>query len=101
MKELGTYKVQYTQLIDVFVDMMHQYNYLTNEFEENGYQVIIETEKSDGKKSPILASLESLRKDIGIYSDKLLLNPKSNSSIAKPEPVKQSAFAQLLNQGSG
>ena len=50
MKELGVYKVQYTQLIDVFVDMMHQYNYLTNEFEESGYQVMIETEKQGNYK---------------------------------------------------
>ncbi len=102
MKELGVYKVQYTQLIDVFVDMLHQYNYLTNEFEESGYQVMIETEKSDGKKSPILATLEALRKDIGVYSDKLMLNPKTNVSVAKKGPSKQSTLAQFLNQsGSG
>ncbi|MHC5250464.1 P27 family phage terminase small subunit [Enterococcus sp. LJL90] len=102
MKELGVYKVQYTQLIDVFVDMLHQYNYLTNEFEESGYQVMIETEKSDGKKSPILATLETLRKDIGVYSDKLMLNPKTNVSGAKKGPSKQSTLAQFLNQsGSG
>ena len=102
MKELGVYKVQYTQLIDVFVDMMHQYNYLTNEFEESGYQVMIETEKSDGKKSPILASLEALRKVIGVYSDKLLLNPKSNIASTSKESPEQSTFAKFLSQhGSG
>ena len=26
MKELGTYKTQYNQIIDIYVDMMYQYN---------------------------------------------------------------------------
>ena len=34
--------------------------------------------KSDGKKSPILASLENFRKDTGTYSDRLMLNAKAN-----------------------
>ena len=78
MKELGTYKKQYNQLIDVYADLLLQYYILTKQFEESGYEVVIATEKSDGKKSPILASLENLRKDIGTYSDRLLLNAKSN-----------------------
>ena len=78
MKELGTYKKQYNQLIDVYSDLLLQYYILTKEFEDSGYQVMIQTEKSDGKKSPILATLENLRKDIGTYSDRLLLNAKAN-----------------------
>lgn len=78
MKELGTYKKQYNQLIEVYSDLLYQYYILTKQFEESGYEVIMETEKSGGKKSPILATLENLRKDIGTYSDRLLLNAKSN-----------------------
>ena len=103
MKELGVYKVQYSQLIEVFVDMMHQYNFLTNLFEESGYQVMIDTEKSDGKKSPILASLESLRRDIGVYSDKLMLNPKSHKDSEKGNiKNKDDPFDKLFDSlGSG
>lgn len=78
MKELGTYKKQYNQLIDVYADLLLQYYILTKKFEESGYEVMVQTEKSDGKKSPILASLENLRKDIGTYSDRLMLNAKAN-----------------------
>lgn len=78
MKELNTYKKQYNQLIEVYSDLLYQYYILTKQFEETGYEVVIETEKSGGKKSPILATLENLRKDIGTYSDRLLLNAKSN-----------------------
>ena len=97
MKELNTYKKQYNQLVEVYADLLHQYYILTKEFEDSGYQVMIQTEKSDGKKSPILATLESLRKDIGTYSDRLLLNPKSNNTIASREPPKKSPFAMLLS----
>ena len=78
MKELNTYKKQYNQLVEVYADLLHQYYILTKEFEESGYEVVMETEKSGGKKSPVLATLESLRKDIGTYSDRLLLNAKAN-----------------------
>lgn len=78
MKELNTYKKQYNQLIEVYADLLLQYYILTKEFEDSGYQVMIQTEKSDGKKSPILATLENLRKDIGTYSDRLMLNAKAN-----------------------
>lgn len=98
MKELGTYKVQYNQIIEVYTDMMYQYNYLSRKFEDEGYEVMVETEKSGGKKSPILASLECLRKDIGTYSDRLMLNAKTyNAEIEQPKKEK-SAFAMLMEK---
>ena len=98
MNELGTYKKQYNQVIEVFSDMLYQYNYLSRKFEESGYQVMIETEKSGGKKSPILASLENLRKDIGVYSDRLMRNAKTyNAEIEQPKEEK-SVFAALIER---
>lgn len=98
MKALGTYKVQYKQLIEIYADMIYQYNYLSKEFEKSGFEVTVKTERSAGKKSPILVSLETLRKDIGVYSDKLMLNAKSyNAEIEKPQEEK-SAFAKLLER---
>ena len=78
MKELNTYKKQYNQFIDVYSDLLLQYYILTKQFEESGYEVMVQTEKSGGKKNPILTTLESLRKDIGTYSDRLMLNAKAN-----------------------
>ncbi len=96
MKELGTYRTQYKQVIEIYADMMYQYNFLSREFERSGFSVSVGTERSGGKKSPILVSLENLRKDIGTYSDKLMLNAKTyNAEIEKPQEEK-SAFAELL-----
>ena len=74
---------------------------LSKQFEESGYEVILDTEKSGGKKSPILVSLENLRKDIGTYSDRLMLNAKTyNAEIEQPKKEK-SAFALLLEKQQG
>lgn len=98
MKQLGTYKTQYNQIIEVYADMIYQYNVLSRDFEESGYQVVINTEKSGGKKSPILASIEALRKDIGTYSDRLMLNAKTyNDEIEQPQQEK-SVFAAMLER---
>lgn len=96
MKELGTYKTQYNQIIDIYADMVYQYNYLSRQFENEGYQVVIETEKSGGKKSPILVSLENLRKDIGTYSDRLMLNAKAYNAEPESPKKEKSLFAKLL-----
>ena len=98
MKELGTYKPQYNQIIEVYADMVYQYNYLSREFEEQWYEIILETEKSGGKKSPILASLENLRKDIGTYSDRLMLNARTYQAEVEVPKKEKSAFAKLLEQ---
>lgn len=96
MKQLGTYKTQYNQVIEVYADMLYQYNILSKKFEEDNFEVVIETERSGGKKTPILASLENLRKDIGTYSDRLMLNAKTyNAEIEQPKKEK-STFAKLL-----
>ena len=98
MQELGTYKTQYNQVVEVYADMIYQYNILSRRFEEEDFEAIVETEKSSGKKSPILASLENLRKDIGTYSDRLMLNAKTyNAEIEQPKKEK-SAFAILLEK---
>lgn len=97
MKELGTYRKEYNQLIEIYADMLKQYYQLTMEFEAGGCQAVVETEKSDGKKNPILASLENLRKDIGTYSDRLMLNAKAfQKEIAEPKK-EESMFAKIMS----
>lgn len=98
MKELGTYKTQYNQVIEVYTDMLYQYYFLSREFENQGFEVSIETEKSGGKKSPILASLENLRKDIGSYSDKLMLNAKTYQNDVVAPNQEKSAFKTFLEK---
>lgn len=81
MKALKVYKKQYDRLIDIYAELVVQYNRLTETFADSGYQVESETAQGGAKKSPLIATLETLRKDILAYSDRLCLNPKSLETI--------------------
>ncbi|MNH78583.1 Phage terminase, small subunit [compost metagenome] len=92
MKELGVYKTQYGRIIDLYSELVFQFLILNKKFEEEGYQYESFTAAGGAKKSPIVATLESLRKDILAYSNQLCLNPKSLESVT----VEQKAGGSLL-----
>lgn len=82
MEKLGTYRAEYDPIIDIYCEMREQYERLTKEFKDDGYKgYSVDTSDGGKKKSPLIATLENLRKDIGTYSDKLGLNPKALESI--------------------
>lgn len=96
MKSLGVYKTEYDPLIDVYSDLLSQYIRANKEFELSGFQYETETAAGGTKKSAIVATLESLRKDLLAYSDRLCLNPKAIQSVTTDTP-KQSKLAQVLS----
>jgi phage terminase small subunit len=97
MKKLGIHKSQYNRLIDIYSELVHQYIKLTIEFEEDGYKYEVSTGQGGSKKSPIVATLETLRKDILQYSDRLCLNPKSLENITA-DLKEKSSLADLLKE---
>lgn len=96
MKNLGVYKEEYTPLIDVYSDLLSQYYRANKEFEDSGFQYETETAAGGSKKSAIVATLESLRKDLLAYSDRLCINPKAIQSVTLDTP-KQSKLSQVLS----
>ena len=96
MTNLGVYKTEYEPLIDVYSDLMSQYLRANTEFEQTGFQYETETAAGGTKKSALVATLESLRKDLLAYSDRLCLNPKSIQSVTTDTP-KKSKLDRLLN----
>lgn len=96
MKELGVYKEQYRDLIDVYVDMYQSYLIAMQDFEDSGRKYETETAAGNPKKSAIVDSIEKLRKDILAYSDRLCLNPKSIENVTA-EKAKKSTLASVLN----
>ncbi|NOJ72474.1 P27 family phage terminase small subunit [Paenibacillus alvei] len=97
MKSLGVHKPQYNRLIEIYAELVFQYNTLSEEFAAGGYQYEVSTDQGGAKKSPILASLETLRKDILAYSDRLCLNPKSFDSVTV-EQTKKSKLQGLMSK---
>lgn len=96
MKELGVYKKEYRDLIEVYVDIQHDYMLARKDFEETGRQYETETAAGNPKKSAIVDSIEKLRKDLLAYSDRLGLSPKSLESITA-EKTKTSKLSSVLN----
>lgn len=96
MRKLGVYKAEYDPIIEIYSEMREQYERLTKEFKMGGYEYSIETMQGGSKKSPLVATLESLRKDILQYSDRLCLNPKANLDKQKEKEQKKKGLAEVL-----
>jgi len=96
MKKLGVHKTQYNRLVDLYSELVHQYLVLNKKFEKEGYQYQVSTDQGSPKKAPIVATLESLRKDILAYSDRLCLNPKSLETVTV-EKKQKSTLASVLS----
>lgn len=96
MKELGVHKPQYNRIIDVYAGLVYQYLLAEHEFQEGGYQYETETAAGGTKKSGIVGAMETLRKDILAYSDRLCLNPKSLETVTA-ETESKSKLASMLS----
>ena len=98
MKSLGTYRKEYDTIIDMYAALVEEYANLMQQFVDGGCQYEVSTGAEGVKKSPTVASLESLRKDILQYSDRLCLNPKAmKEEVSRPK--KKSILAQVLSEG--
>lgn len=97
MKQLGTHKPQFNRLIDIYAGLVHQYLKAQNDFEEGGCQYETCTAAGGLKKAPIVATLESLRKDILQYSDRLCLSPKALEAVTT-ESGNKSKLADVLSE---
>ncbi len=96
MKKLNTYRVEYEPIIDIYAELCHQYQRLTSEWKKSKYSYSDRTAAGGGKKSPLVSTIESLRKDILAYSDRLCLNPKSMMEDKPKKPKKKSRMDSVV-----
>lgn len=95
MKKMNVYKPEYDPLIEIYSELREQYRILYDRFIESGYEFEVETVQGGMKKAPIVSTLESLRKDIITYADRLCLSPKAADSV-KIDIPKKSLLAETL-----
>ncbi|WKF84479.1 P27 family phage terminase small subunit [Lacticaseibacillus pantheris] len=102
MKGLGTYKEEYDDMINIYADLLDQYAVLQNQFAAGGYQVSEEYTNKAGatnqRKVPVLNALETLRKDIVSYSDRLMLNPKTNMAAVSPPGAGENPLEAFMKE---
>lgn len=97
MQSLGVYRAEYDGIIGIYAQLCEQYDELQQRLKKSGYRVQTRSAQGGMKKSPIVATLESLRKDILAYSDRLCLNPKSFDALGAAEKApKRSRLAEAL-----
>ena len=113
MKHLGVYRDDFENTIDVYVDMLIQYEAFRDQFNSTGFKITDQYTNKAGatneRKTPVYTALESLRKDIAKYSDLLCLNPRAYEKVKKIDvPVRKeeiekprSKLVQALSDSDG
>ena len=101
MIALGIYQPEFDTTISIYCGLVEQYQALEKEFKKTKFTVVENTGYSENKKrAPIVATLESLRKDILQYSNHLGLTPAGLKKIkdnVKDSKIKQSKLELALN----
>lgn len=101
LKSLGTYKKEFDDLIDIYSGLLDQYKRFEEQFVLSGYMIEEEYTNKAGatnmRKVPLYGAMESLRKDLASYSDRLGLNPKSMESITA-EKNETSKLEKVLSK---
>ncbi len=96
MRRLGVYKPEYDDIIDIYSELTEQYRRLTKIYRDDGFEYSTTTADGGEKKNPIVATLESLRKDILQYSDRLCLNPRAANEGKSAQAPEESGLAKAL-----
>lgn len=87
MKILGVYREEFDPIINIYLDILDQYDRAQAEFEKDG-RMLIDC-RSGQKKNPLLVTLEGLKKEIITYSDRLCLNPKSFDQVKNAKEIEE------------
>ena len=97
MKKLGTYKAEYDAIINIYCEMREQYELYMRKLKDKDYKCDEFTAAGGTKKSALVATIETLRKDILLYSDRLKLNPKSFDDKVGDKNKGKSKLAKALS----
>ena len=90
MTSLGVWKPEYLITVEICAGLMDQYDAITTAWIASGMNPLEMTENGS-KKSGIVTTLESLRKDILAYQKELGLTPAAMKRIDAQEQLPQSS----------
>lgn len=103
MKSLGTYRKEYADLISIYASLLFQYMKYEKEHAERDYEVaeiyVNKAGAENYRKIPLVNVMETLRRDILTYSDRLMLNPKSLGEIIAQD--SDSSIIDIMNKLGG
>ena len=100
MKKLGVYRPEYDRIIDMYAGLWEQYHRLMKAYDTGkGYEYAVPTSDGGEKKSPLVNTIEAVRRDILAYSDRLCLNPKAEREGKLPPSGRRSKLEEALRGG--
>lgn len=103
MKSLGTYRKEYADLISIYAGLLFKYMKYEKEHAERDYEVaeiyVNKAGAENYRKIPLVNVMETLRRDILTYSDRLMLNPKSLGEIIAQD--SDSSIIDIMNKLGG
>ena len=71
MKKLGVYRPEYDRIIDIYAGLWEQYHRLMKAYDTGkGYEYAVPTSDGGEKKSPLVNTIEAVRRDILAYSER-------------------------------
>ena len=103
MQELGVYRSEFDNIIDIYVSMVNSHGELFEKWISQGYPYETQSESGGAKKAPIVQTLDSMQRNIIAYADRLGLSPKAMNNM-KTTAEENSKFEQtltLLEGGAG
>ena len=89
MTALGTWKDEYRITVEICAGLMDQYDVILSAWQATGMMPVEYTENGS-KKSGIVTTLESLRKDILAYQKELGLTPMAMKRIDQQNNLPES-----------
>lgn len=98
MQKLGTYKPEYEPIIDIYCQLREQYELYIKQLKDKNYKCDESTGAGGTKKSALISTIETLRKDILAYSDRLCLNPKVMMETKNKKSNNESKLEKVLSQ---
>lgn len=90
MEHLGIYKTEFDESIDRYVALQKEYKQIYKQYVDEGYRCTVDT-ASGVKKSPVVTTLESLRRDLLQLEESLGLTPRGLLKL------KEKAFEKPKN----
>lgn len=103
LKSLGTYRKEFDPLIKIYAGLLFQYTKYEKEHAERDYEVaeiyVNKAGAENYRKIPLVNVMETLRRDILTYSDRLMLNPKSLGEIIAQD--SDSSIIDIMNKLGG
>jgi P27 family predicted phage terminase small subunit len=94
MERLGIYKPEFYETVERYVKLKKEYKTVYKKYEKSGFSCEVQTAQGT-KKAPIVATLESLRRDILAMEESLGLTPRGLMKL------KDNAFAKTKESKTG